>query len=313
MCVNQAGMSFSCGDLRYSASDILIFSRGVTGADPPGYVPRQMSRCSFRVRRPIYYPRRLSFPRQWGVLRLSVASHCTSLRIVTSATSRPVIRSDRQRRRFRQPAPAWRGATAPRKITCPASAPGMPSRPGHGRIMQSGQESLGSWGKVGDSHRAGSLADPKLTSSRWAPGHGQGDAYRRQRVVHPSRRGPRLWLCRPGAGLAGAGRLDPTQPGDTPGCEPEGYPDLGGGDSYPGAERLRSLIAIYLERDVFEVGWEEAEAAALWASARGKAARRLVHFRPPHGSRRCEAGAVRAPPPRRPRRGWMRRFRQSLT
>ncbi len=52
------------------------------------------------------------------------------------------------------------------------------------------------------------------------------------------------------------------------------------GTSYPGDERLRSLITLYLARGAFEAGREEEEAAALWDAARGKAARRLVPFDP---------------------------------
>ena len=52
------------------------------------------------------------------------------------------------------------------------------------------------------------------------------------------------------------------------------------GEAYPGAERLRQLIAFYLARGVLAAGREEEEAAALWESARGNAARRLVPFDP---------------------------------
>src|SRR5947209_19567583 len=46
------------------------------------------------------------------------------------------------------------------------------------------------------------------------------------------------------------------------------------GLSYPGTERLKELIALYLERGTLVAGREEEEAAALWATVRAKAARR---------------------------------------
>jgi transcriptional regulator with XRE-family HTH domain len=51
-----------------------------------------------------------------------------------------------------------------------------------------------------------------------------------------------------------------------------------GGLSYPGAERLKQLIALYVERGTFGSGREEAEASALWGAVRGAAARRTVPF-----------------------------------
>jgi transcriptional regulator with XRE-family HTH domain len=51
-----------------------------------------------------------------------------------------------------------------------------------------------------------------------------------------------------------------------------------GGLSYPGAERLKQLIALYLERGALADGREEEEAAALWGAVRGAAARRTVPF-----------------------------------
>jgi transcriptional regulator with XRE-family HTH domain len=51
-----------------------------------------------------------------------------------------------------------------------------------------------------------------------------------------------------------------------------------GGHSYPGAERLKQLIALYLERGALAAGREEEEAVALWAAVRGAAARRTVPF-----------------------------------
>jgi transcriptional regulator with XRE-family HTH domain len=53
-----------------------------------------------------------------------------------------------------------------------------------------------------------------------------------------------------------------------------------GGHCYPGAERLKQLIALYLERGVLPAGREEDEAAALWGAVRGAAARRTVPFDP---------------------------------
>jgi transcriptional regulator with XRE-family HTH domain len=51
-----------------------------------------------------------------------------------------------------------------------------------------------------------------------------------------------------------------------------------GGHCYPGAERLKQLIALYLERGVLAAGREEEEAAALWGAARGAASRRTIPF-----------------------------------
>jgi transcriptional regulator with XRE-family HTH domain len=51
-----------------------------------------------------------------------------------------------------------------------------------------------------------------------------------------------------------------------------------GGQCYPGAERLKQLIALYLEHGVLAAGREEEEAAALWGAVREAAARRTVPF-----------------------------------
>jgi transcriptional regulator with XRE-family HTH domain len=51
-----------------------------------------------------------------------------------------------------------------------------------------------------------------------------------------------------------------------------------GGHSYPGAERLKQLIALYLECGALAAGREEEEAAALWEAVRGAASRRTVPF-----------------------------------
>jgi len=50
------------------------------------------------------------------------------------------------------------------------------------------------------------------------------------------------------------------------------------GLSYPGAERLTWLIALYVERGAFPVGREEDEAVALWEAVRSHAPRRIVPF-----------------------------------
>src|SRR5260370_25594746 len=46
------------------------------------------------------------------------------------------------------------------------------------------------------------------------------------------------------------------------------------GLAYPGTERLKQLIVLYLERGGFAAGREEEQAAALWSSVRGTGARR---------------------------------------
>src|SRR5690349_21047573 len=53
-----------------------------------------------------------------------------------------------------------------------------------------------------------------------------------------------------------------------------------GGLAYPGAEHLKHLLALYLERGALEAGREEEEAGALWASVRGRAGRRIEPFDP---------------------------------
>ena len=50
------------------------------------------------------------------------------------------------------------------------------------------------------------------------------------------------------------------------------------GLSYPGAERLRQLIALYVERGAFPSGQEEDAAAALWEAVRTHAPRRTTPF-----------------------------------
>src|SRR5689334_16391764 len=50
------------------------------------------------------------------------------------------------------------------------------------------------------------------------------------------------------------------------------------GLSYPGAEHLKALITLYLDRGVLPAGWDEA--AGLWATARARAPRRLPPFDP---------------------------------
>ncbi len=50
------------------------------------------------------------------------------------------------------------------------------------------------------------------------------------------------------------------------------------GLSYPGAERLQQLIALYLKRGEFAADHEQEEACALWEAARTHAARRIIPF-----------------------------------
>jgi non-specific serine/threonine protein kinase len=50
------------------------------------------------------------------------------------------------------------------------------------------------------------------------------------------------------------------------------------GISYPGSERLKQLIAFYLEREVLESGREEQKAAALWETVREGAKRHIEPF-----------------------------------
>src|SRR5712692_3996743 len=77
------------------------------------------------------------------------------------------------------------------------------------------------------------------------------------------------------------------------------------GDSYPSAERLQALIALYLPRGVFTPGQEREEAVALWEAAREEAPRFHVPFdlpwfaellaSTPAAARRSAVTAARAP------------------
>jgi transcriptional regulator with XRE-family HTH domain len=72
------------------------------------------------------------------------------------------------------------------------------------------------------------------------------------------------------------------------------------GHSCPGAERLKQLIALYLERGVLLAGREEEEAAALWGAVRGAVARRTVPFDPHWFAALRSARATAAPAAPRP-------------
>ena len=50
------------------------------------------------------------------------------------------------------------------------------------------------------------------------------------------------------------------------------------GGSYPSAQALQALIALYLQRGVFTAGQERAEAVALWEAAREDAPRLKAAF-----------------------------------
>ena len=50
------------------------------------------------------------------------------------------------------------------------------------------------------------------------------------------------------------------------------------GGSYPSAQALQALIALYLQRGVFTPGQEHAEAVALWEAARDEAPRLKTAF-----------------------------------
>ena len=52
------------------------------------------------------------------------------------------------------------------------------------------------------------------------------------------------------------------------------------GLSYPSADRLKAVIALYLQRGVFAPGREQAEVAAIWEAAREEAPRLNVPFDP---------------------------------
>src|SRR3954452_11235275 len=52
------------------------------------------------------------------------------------------------------------------------------------------------------------------------------------------------------------------------------------GVSYPSADRLKTLITLYLERGIFAPGREQEEVAAFWETAREEAPRLNVPFDP---------------------------------
>ena len=72
------------------------------------------------------------------------------------------------------------------------------------------------------------------------------------------------------------------------------------GLSYPGAERLQQLIALYLERGGFAADRQREEASALWDAARTHAPRRIIPFDwsrfelPPGRRERVSAGSLAA-------------------
>jgi transcriptional regulator with XRE-family HTH domain len=69
------------------------------------------------------------------------------------------------------------------------------------------------------------------------------------------------------------------------------------GLSYPAAERLQQLIALYLQRGAFAAGHEAEEAAALWETVRARASRRLTPFDPRWFASLPGAGGVPTAPP----------------
>src|SRR5262245_11720773 len=52
------------------------------------------------------------------------------------------------------------------------------------------------------------------------------------------------------------------------------------GVNYPGADRLKALIALYVQRGVFSSGRERTEAGALWDAAREESPRLQAPFDP---------------------------------
>jgi transcriptional regulator with XRE-family HTH domain len=67
------------------------------------------------------------------------------------------------------------------------------------------------------------------------------------------------------------------------------------GVSFPGAERLKQLIALALERSALTAGREAEEAAALWGAVRGAASRRTAPFDPYWFASLRSAGGTAAP------------------
>jgi hypothetical protein len=72
-----------------------------------------------------------------------------------------------------------------------------------------------------------------------------------------------------------------------------------GGLSYPGAERLKQLIALYSERGTLPAGWEQEVATALWEALRAPARRPTVPC-DPHWFAALQNPETQPPSPRRP-------------
>src|SRR6476646_4745293 len=71
------------------------------------------------------------------------------------------------------------------------------------------------------------------------------------------------------------------------------------GVSYPSAERLQALIALYLRRGVFTPGQEPAEALALWEAARAAAPRLHAPLDPAWLAALLASATAAAPPSNR--------------
>lgn len=72
------------------------------------------------------------------------------------------------------------------------------------------------------------------------------------------------------------------------------------GLSYPGTDRLKQIIALYVDRGVFAVEREEVEASALWAAVREKASRRTLPFDTTWFASIQRSGGAERPPERPP-------------
>src|SRR3954447_21595462 len=68
------------------------------------------------------------------------------------------------------------------------------------------------------------------------------------------------------------------------------------GDSYPAAERLQALIALYLQRGGFTPGQERTEAVALWDAARDEAPRLRAPLDPAWFARLLASAPAATPP-----------------
>src|SRR6266851_10437603 len=80
--------------------------------------------------------------------------------------------------------------------------------------------------------------------------------------------------------LRGRAGLSQREPAALTGASERAIQTWEAGLSYPSADRLKALIALYLQRGVFAPGREQEEVVAFWEAAREEAPRLNVPFDP---------------------------------